>query len=420
MKQLIVVGGGAAGYFGAIQTAEALLKNSPPVSCKISLFESTPRPLKKVRISGGGRCNVTHACFDPKRLVQNYPRGARELLSVFTQFQPQDMIQWLDQHQVVLKTESDGRMFPLSDSSETIAQCLENTAHHLGVQVHFNMPVKDIEVHDSTSQQKKFKVTSQQGLHFADALLIATGSSLSGHHLAKKLGHTITPLAPSLFTFNIQDPRLQDLAGVSFEQVELNLSTPPATFKSTGPLLITHWGLSGPSVLKLSALAARELQALHYRTTLKLSLLPGYNADQVSQLIKNFKNQNAKKTVLAHRPFLTLPRRYWERLIQTQSLAESTWAHLTTLQINLLARELTQAVFQVEGKSQNKDEFVTCGGVSLKEVSLKTMESKIHHGLYFAGEILDIDGITGGFNFQNAWSNAFLAGRAIASQLTKF
>lgn len=419
MNTLVVIGGGAAGYFGAIQAAETLQSYHLPY--KIIILESTHSPLRKVRISGGGRCNVTHACFDPKKLTLHYPRGTKELLSVFSRFQPEDTIEWFQNHGVILKTESDGRMFPTTDNSETIAKCLEHTARDLGIELILGAPVQSIvrEV-DPTSPETTttFKINTSKGIYLSQSVLLATGSNPSGHKLAHSLGHTITPLAPSLFTFNIQDPRIDELAGVSFEAARLKIQLPETStsFEQLGPLLITHWGLSGPAVLKLSAFAARELQAVNYQAILRISLLPSHNEAEAFSELTRFKNENPKKTIFAHRPFTGLPRRYWERLVEIHSLQELTWANISNSQINVLAQELTNATFTISGKSTFKDEFVTCGGVDLKEVHFKTMESKLCPGLYFSGEVLDIDGITGGFNFQNAWSGSFIAGTSVAER----
>lgn len=393
-----VIGGGAAGYFAAIHCAEAR------PDAQVSVLEGTTRPLTKVRISGGGRCNVTHHCFDPELLVKNYPRGFRELRGPFSRFQPKDTVAWFARRGVELKSEVDGRMFPVTDDSETIISCLEKAAKGAGVEVRLGQIVKGIQHRDG-----KFFVQLRAGEEAFDRLLLATGSGPQGVAAARSLGHQLVDPVPSLFTFNIDDPRLKELPGISFPEVELTLEPGGSgqVFKQRGPLLITHWGLSGPAVLKLSAFAARELFLSRYKARLRINFLPGEAPATVS----------AKVFATRQLP-PSLPKRFAQALIQHVGIeAKASWANLSGELLQRLASELSQGEYQVDGKGVFKDEFVTAGGVALKEVDFRTMESKRCPGLYFAGEILDVDGITGGFNFQNAWTTGYLAGQAMAASL---
>ncbi|MUG99108.1 aminoacetone oxidase family FAD-binding enzyme [Scytonema sp. UIC 10036] len=408
MKPLVVVvvGGGAAGFFGAIAAAQANPK------AQVTLLEASRHPLNKVLISGGGRCNVTHACFEPSGLVQNYPRGGKALLGAFTRFQAQDTVAWFANQGVPLKTEADGRMFPITDSSETIANCLMKTAKAAGVELRTSEAVVSV---NATGGRFKIALKSGEILE-CDRLLLATGSSPIGYRLAKDLGHTVEPPVPSLFTFNIRDENFRELAGVSVETVRLSLTVqdlPP--IEQQGPILITHWGVSGPAVLKLSAWGARLLHSNNYKATLHINWLPHLKAEEVRQQILAVKNEWGKRAMSLHRG-VDLPHRLWRYIISRIGIApEMRWAELPTKTLNLLVQELTKGQFLIDGKGVFKEEFVTCGGVNLKEINFKTMESKLVPGLYFAGEILDIDGITGGFNFQSAWTTGYLAGQAISS-----
>ncbi|MBD1861433.1 MULTISPECIES: NAD(P)/FAD-dependent oxidoreductase [Trichocoleus] len=402
--KVLVIGGGAAGFFGAIACAEA------HPHAQVMLLEAGRQLLPKVRISGGGRCNVTHACFDPAVLTQYYPRGGKALRGAFTRFQPRDMIAWLDQHGVELKTEADGRMFPTTDDSETIVDCFIHAAKAAGVEIRTGVPVAEI-----TRLDSGFEVALKSGQTLScDRLLLTTGSSPQGYQLAKQLGHKVAPPVPSLFTFNVSDPRLHDLAGVSASSVRVRLRTSnDEQFEQSGPLLITHWGLSGPAVLKLSAWGARALHDSRYQGTLQINWLPQYKPEALREQLLAVKSQLPRKAIAPNCPVL-LPRRLWERLIASAGITETTrWAELSNKALNQLLQELTQGSYTVKGKGAFKEEFVTCGGVSLKEVDFKTMESRCCPRLYLAGEILDIDGVTGGFNFQSAWTTAWLAGQAI-------
>lgn len=405
--RIVVIGGGAAGFFAAICCAESNPR------AQVKLLEAGRQPLSKVLISGGGRCNVTHACFEPALLVQNYPRGGKALRGAFSQFQARHTVDWFTAHGVKLKTEADGRMFPITDDSNTIATCLLEQADELGINLRLQSPVKSIEKIDET-----FQIELRSGeLLSADRVLLATGSSPQGYQLAKDLGHTIVPPVPSLFTFNVKDDRLQDLAGVSVDPVRLRLQVGDAKFEQTGALLITHWGLSAPAVLKLSAWAARELHDHRYQAKLTINWLPHQNPEKLRQELIAVRNQIPQRSIAANCPVM-LPRRLWERLTEFVGIAKATrWAELSNKVLNQLIQELTQGSYTITGKGVFKEEFVTCGGVTLKEVNFKTMESRCCPGLYFAGEILDIDGITGGFNFQSAWTTGAIAGNAMATPL---
>jgi hypothetical protein len=354
---------------------------------------------------------VTHHCFEPALLVQNYPRGGKALRGAFSRFQPRDTVNWFAAQGVKLKTEADGRMFPITDDSATIVDCLLHAAHNAGVVLQTRSAVVAIVPQSGTYQIHLRSGEVLQG----DRVLLATGSSLQGIQFAKTLGHTIVPPVPSLFTFNVTDPRLQDMAGVSVPSARLQLLADHVPkLEQTGPLLITHWGLSGPAVLKLSAWGARGLHDSHYQATLLIHWLPQFNAAQLREKLLATKGEFPKRTIVAHCP-LPLPRRLWQKLIVSVGIGEGDrWADLSNKTLNALLQELTQGKFTIQGKGVFKEEFVTCGGVDLKEVDFKTMESRLCPGLYFAGEILDIDGVTGGFNFQSAWTTGWLAGQAMA------
>lgn len=405
-NKVIVIGGGAAGFFGAIACAEA------HPSTQVTLLEAARQPLSKVLISGGGRCNVTHACFEPATLVQNYPRGSRALRGAFSRFQAKDTVAWFESRGVALKTEADGRIFPTTDQSTTIAQCLISAATNARVRLRLGTAVQSV-----AATETGLAVTLRGGdVLLADRLLLATGSSPVGYRVAQVLGHTIVPPVPSLFTFNIHDPRLEGLAGISLDQVKLQLQVANQKFDQTGALLITHWGLSGPAVLKLSAWGARELHDSGYQATLQINWLPKTNPEKLRQDLLAVKSQLPRRTISTSCPVL-LPRRLWERLLtQVGIVPETRWAELSNKALNQLIQELTQGRYAVTGKGVFKEEFVTCGGVKLAEVDFKTMQSKLEPRLYLAGEILDIDGVTGGFNFQSAWTTGWLAGQAIAAE----
>ncbi|MEL6500198.1 MAG: NAD(P)/FAD-dependent oxidoreductase [Cyanobacteria bacterium J06623_1] len=406
---VIVIGGGAAGFFGAIACSEA-----NPNLC-VTLIEAATKPLAKVRISGGGRCNVTHHCFEPARLVENYPRGGKALRGAFSRFQPQDTVQWYQSRGVKLKTEADGRMFPITDSSSTIIDCLMQSAQKAGVDLRTGVGVKTVKQYLDREGKSYFQVElKNERVLKCDRLLIATGSNPLGYRWAKNLGHKVESAVPSLFTFNIKDPRLQGLAGVSVGNAQLKLGTGKNRLEQTGALLITHWGISGPGVLKLSAWGARSLFDLKYNSCLQINWLPKYNQEDLKEILSALKQTNPQKKIVNYCP-VELPKRLWQSLISYAGIKpDKVWSEISKKELNKLVSEIAQGQYEVKGKGVFKDEFVTCGGVSLKEVNFKTMESKKCPGLYFAGEILDIDGVTGGFNFQSAWTTSWLAGQAIA------
>ncbi|NEP15408.1 MAG: NAD(P)/FAD-dependent oxidoreductase [Leptolyngbya sp. SIO4C1] len=403
--QAVVIGGGAAGFFGAIAAAEA--------GAAVTLFEAGPTPLAKVKISGGGRCNVTHRCFDPVRLVQHYPRGSKALLGAFSRFQPKDTVAWFQQRGVQLKTEADGRMFPTTDDSATIVDCLRQAAAEAGVRLRMRSPIASV---IPAASGFDIGLKSGEQVH-CDRLLLATGSSPQGYRLAQSLGHTLISPVPSLFTFTIADAKLRQLSGLTVDPAMLKLTVAglKKPLVQTGPLLITHWGLSGPAVLKLSAWGARWLHGQRYRAQLSLNWLPEHSSEAVRQQLQQAKQAQARRAMANYSP-LGLPKRLWHYLLQRCAIAQQlTWANLSKKSLNCLVQALTQSQYDIDGKGTFKEEFVTCGGVQLKDVDFKTMQSRRCAGLYFAGEILDIDGVTGGFNFQSAWTTGWLAGQAIAN-----
>lgn len=396
---IIIVGGGAAGFFTAINTAE---KNT---KLKIAILERGKSVLEKVRISGGGRCNVTHAEFIPKELVKNYPRGEKELLGPFHQFCSGDTIEWFEKHGVTLKIEEDGRMFPVSNSSQTIIDCFLNLAKKHKIEILTGQSVQSI-----YQGSGYWKIDTNQQSFSAQKLILTTGSNPKIWELLENLGHTIVPPVPSLFTFNIKDPRIKDLMGVSaFAKVKIKKTN----LEAIGALLITHWGMSGPGILRLSAWGAKLLAEKNYQFAIQVNWLNDKDFEEASELLKELKQEHSKKTVSKKSPF-DFPNRLWERITAASNISDDIkWADLSKKQLTNLADQLTNAEFQVNGKSTFKEEFVTAGGIELKEVNFKTMESKLFPNLYFAGEILNIDAITGGFNFQNAWTTGFITANSI-------
>ena len=403
--RVVVIGGGAAGFFGAVACA-----TSHPHT-QVTLLEASRQPLAKVRVSGGGRCNVTHACFDPINLVQNYPRGEKALQGAFSRFQATDTVKWFANQGVKLKTEADGRMFPTTDNSETIIDCLTKAADLAGVELLTGKTVVSV-----VKQTTGFEIELKTGEKIkCDRILLATGSNPLGYQIAQALGHTIEPPVPSLFTFNILDKHLKELAGISVGTVQLKLSIAKKTLEQTAPLLITHWGLSGPAVLKLSAWGARVLHDCKYQATLLINWQPKYSSDQLRSQLLLAKTENPKKAIALQRG-VDLPHRLWQYLIARTGIGlEQRWAEISNKSLNQIIQELTQGAYQIKGKGAFKEEFVTCGGVNLKQVNFKTMASRITPGLHFAGEVLDIDGVTGGFNFQSAWTTAWIAGNALGN-----
>ncbi len=396
---IIIVGGGAAGFFTAINIAE---KNP---KLKIVMLERGKEVLSKVRVSGGGRCNVTHACFEPNELVKFYPRGEKELRGPFHQFCSGDTIEWFSRHGVELKIEDDGRMFPISNSSQTIIDCFLQATQKLGITVLTGQSVQSI-----FKKENCWKVETQNEKYLAEKLVMATGSNPKIWEMLQQQGHAIVNPVPSLFTFNIKDARIKELPGVS---ALATIKVKDGKLTSTGPLLITHWGMSGPAILKLSAWGARILHEKNYQFTIFVNWLNDIDSEEAEQLLKDLKQDQAKKTVSKKSPF-ELTNRLWESLVLASGInPETKWADLSKVQIQNLAHQLTKGTFQVHGKSTFKEEFVTAGGIDLKEINFKTMESKLHENLYFAGEIVNIDAITGGFNFQNAWTSGFIVANAI-------
>lgn len=396
-KKIGVIGGGAAGFFFAIN----VLENRNDIA--VDILEKSPKLLEKVRISGGGRCNVTHACFDPKILVKNYPRGEKELISPFYQFQPKQLIEWFENRGVKIKTEADGRMFPTTDDSFTIVDCLYQSAKNAGASIQTLCGVDEIQKHqDSWS----VKTNTGKTLEY-DALFIATGSAARMWDILSTLGHSIVPPVPSLFTFKIKDSRIADLMGVSVPAAEVSI--PTLKLKERGAVLITHWGLSGPAILRLSAWGARELASVNHQGNLIVNWTGYFTKSTVLEELKNEKIQHPKKLVISSKAF-DIPTRLWISLCRYSEIDETQiFADVTHKKLDRLAESLTQSSFQILGKSTNKDEFVTAGGVNLKDVDMKTMQSKFHKNLFFGGEVLNIDAITGGFNFQAAWTTSWIA-----------
>ena len=400
MKQadVIIIGGGAAGFFTAINAAE----KTPHL--KIAILERGKEVLTKVKISGGGRCNVTHAEFLPKELTQNYPRGEKELLGPFHTFMTGDTIEWFEKRGVELKIEEDGRMFPTSNSSQTIIDCFLSETKRLGVEVLLSQPVKEIQKNEG-----RYILTTITDTFSAEKIVVTTGSNPKIWKLLKDLGHSIVPAVPSLFTFNIKDSRIADLPGLSTNaSVKVLDKNGKTVLESDGPLLITHWGMSGPAILKLSAWGARILEPIKYNFTIEVNWLNTPTEEDVLDSLKNLKILQGKQTIYKYAQF-ELPKRLWQSIVKAAGIAETlTWAEATRENFQNLANQLIAAIFEVNGKSTFKEEFVTAGGVDLKEVNFKTFESRICKNLFFAGEVLDIDAITGGFNFQNAWTGGYI------------
>ena len=429
---VIIAGGGPAGFFAAIRCAELNPK------LRVLIIEKSSQTLGKVLISGGGRCNVTHACFDPAQLVGFYPRGGTALRGAFTRFQPADTIKWFEVHGVKLKTEADGRMFPVTDSSETIASCLREAAKNSGVKVHVGASLLKVEKNPrggfrlevrkagvategrdrNARVEPSVALSSSKGRNKAEVLplqtkklLIATGSDAKTREIIKSLGHAIEEPVPSLFTFNVKDERIEGLAGVAVENVTLKMDA----LTQGGPILITHWGLSGPAVLRLSAWGARILSDKKYRSSLTVNWLGDYKLDSTLEVLQRNKDwhENARKKIAAQPAFSQIPVRLWKQL--TQFIGDKNWGDISKVELRKLGNELTAGEFTISGKGQFKEEFVTCGGVNLNEVDFKTMQSRIVDDLFFAGEVLDIDGLTGGFNFQSSWTTGWLAGNTLES-----
>ncbi|AZB31304.1 MULTISPECIES: NAD(P)/FAD-dependent oxidoreductase [Chryseobacterium] len=392
MKQIIIIGGGAAGFFCAANLDEK--------KYKVTILEQNSDVLQKVKISGGGRCNVSHACFDPKELVQFYPRGNKELLSVFTKFQPGDTMEWFEKRNISLKIENDNRIFPQSNSSQTIINTFLNEIQQKNIEVKTKCSVKEIEKRD-----ENYLVKTSLGDFEADFVIYTTGSSPKSLKMIQNLGHKIIDLVPSLFTFNIKDPLLKDIPGTSFEMAETSI--PTLKTEESGPLLITHWGLSGPAILKISAWEAINLAKVKYNFEIEINFI-SKDIDDAEELFQNFKISNPKKTIGQSKIF-DVTNRFWQRILEVSNIhLNKQVAQISGKEMQTILENLCKKKFQVTGKSTFKDEFVTAGGVDLKEINFKNMSSKILPNFYVAGEVLNIDAVTGGFNFQACWSEAWL------------
>lgn len=396
---IVIIGGGAAGFFAAAQLKELNPKAS------IGILERGAEVMQKIKVSGGGRCNVTHACFEPGELVKYYPRGSKELLGAFYRFGPKDTIDWFENRGVKLKAEADGRVFPVSDNSQSIINCLLQQTVQKGVSVLKGQTVKSVAPADSG-----WKIQTKTDLFNSQKLIIATGSNPQIWQLLAELGHRVISPVPSLFTFNIKDPRIEGLAGIS---AKVTIAVEKGKLRAGGALLITHWGMSGPAVLKLSAWGARSLFEKNYQFSIKVNWLHETTLAEVLEMLKDLKQNQAKKAIGSKSPF-DVPNRLWERLVGAAKIDPDTrWADLSNVQLQNVAGQLAQCQFEVNGKSTFKEEFVTAGGVDLKEIDCKTFESRIHKNLFIIGETLNVDAVTGGFNFQNAWTGATLAAHAI-------
>lgn len=395
---MIVIGGGAAGFFAAINLA----KREP--ATLVVLLEKSNKLLSKVKISGGGRCNVTHHCFDNRELVNHYPRGRKELLQVFSKFSVQDTIHWFKSEGIALHTEADGRMFPSTNSSQTIIDCFLQLAEKLRIKVITSCEVNRIELHGNT-----FELKTSLGTYPCDSVICALGGhpNPQTYQLLKDLGHTVIAPLPSLFTINLPEEKIKkELQGISVQNAGIQLAG--TKIKYNGPLLITHWGLSGPAVLKLSAFAAEEFYRLNYQATIQVNWAYPHSLQETEEALKSWQ-KDKPKTFPANYPMFDLPKRLWEFLCQESGIPPSKpWAEIGMVYLRKLASMVHNSTFAMKGKTTFKEEFVTCGGIHLKEIDFKTMESKVVKGLYFCGEVLNIDGVTGGFNFQNAWSTAWI------------
>lgn len=403
--RLIVIGGGAAGFFCAVNAA----RMNP--SLEVKIVEKTSKLLSKVRISGGGRCNVTHACFSIPDMIKKYPRGSNFVKKSFHEFFTEDTVAWFGERGVKLKTEKDGRMFPVTDSSETVIECLYNEARKYGVRIDTGVDVKNIEKHD----EGWLISFADESIEHTDFVCVACGGypKEGMFDWLKATGHSIEPPVPSLFTFNMPGNAIRNLSGIS---VNARVKVTGSKLEEEGPVLITHWGLSGPAVLKLSARGARELNGMNYRFTAMMNWCGHYNEQTLRETLTELRTSNPSQKVI-NGNIGDVPRRLWEYLITLSEVDENMrWADLPSAKMNVLVKNLCALEMKVEGKTTFKEEFVTAGGIRLAEVNASSMESKIASGLYFAGEILDVDGVTGGFNFQHAWTSGWVAAKNIASK----
>ena len=401
MKKVIIIGGGAAGFFAANSIADQL------PNLDILILEKTSKTLSKVKVSGGGRCNVTHQEFNPRLLSQNYPRGEKKLQNPFKSFNPKNTIEWFNQKGIKLKVESDGRMFPESNSSQTIVDCFREVLTKANVNIQQQIKITEI-----TKREDCWVVHSELEKFEADYLIIATGSDNKMYQLIENsTQHTVIPLVPSLFTFKIQHELLDDLQGISFANAHIKLEG--SKLATSGPLLITHWGISGPATLKLSAWGARDIADKNYSFKILINFEGNKSYEEISEHTQLFQEENRKKKIVNSNPF-SFPKRFWERLCQYCSIdSDKVWGDLSKKLKNKLINSVSQASFEVNGKSTFKEEFVTAGGIDLSEINMKTFESDKHNNLFFAGEILNIDAITGGFNFQACWTAGHLISESI-------
>lgn len=409
---LIVVGGGASGIFCAINFAHLIRHPSLKRGASILVLEKSSDFLAKVKISGGGRCNVTHAQFDRKEFCRNYPRGERPLISPMQVFSAEETLKWFGQRGVKLVKEADGRMFPSSNSSDEIIECFLKECHKHDIRL---LPKQNVKSVIPLKEGTGFEVKTKEKTFYAKQTLIATGSSSLGHRLAQELGHSITELAPSLFSFKIPAELIKNLAGTSFQNIHVKLQIESKRFEQTGPALITHHGLSGPAILKLSAWAAREMKNSNYRAKLFVNWMGKIKEEEAAQILRQSLQSTGSK-LLKNNPLEGMTRNFWQSLLAQAQIPESaTCANLGAKNFNRLLQLLIATQLEVQGQNRFKEEFVECGGVKLSEIELKTMQSKLHHGLFFTGEILDIDGVTGGFNFQNAWTGGYLAAQQMVN-----
>jgi hypothetical protein len=396
---VLILGGGAAGFFTAINTA----KNNPDL--KIIILERGSEVLTKVKVSGGGRCNVTHAIFTPQELIAYYPRGGKELLGPFHTFMTGDTMEWFENHGVSLKIEEDGRVFPVSNSSQTIIDCFKNLAKKYHIQIATNHAVQDFKM-----TEYGWQVNTSKGDFFSKNLVVTSGSNPKIWNILSKMGHTIIPAVPSLFTFAIKDTLLENLQGVT---ASVQLDIPQTTLQTSGDLLITHQGISGPAVLKLSAWGASILNEKKYQFEVVINWLPDFSKETISETLKLYRIQFSKQQITTYSKF-NLSKRLWKKLVLQATIAPTTkWADITNKNIALLTKILTSTSLQVTGKNTFKEEFVTAGGVALNEINFKRFESKLFPTLFMAGEVLNIDALTGGFNFQNAWTGGYCIAKAL-------
>ena len=404
MKKIVIIGGGAAGYFTAINAKES----NPDL--EVTILEKGKDVLQKVKISGGGRCNVTHACFEPKELVKFYPRGEKELLGPFHQFMTGDTFEWFDDRGVPLKIEGDNRVFPEANTSQAIIDCFQKSVDTLGIKVLTNHGVNTV-----TKQDDTWSIHTKEQVFEADQLVIAAGSSKKVWELCETLDHAVVAPVPSLFTFNINDKRLVDLLGTSVPNATVTISG--TKLEASGPLLITHWGMSGPAILKLSAFGARILADKNYQYNVEVNWL-SRPTDKVLNVLLNLKKKEPRKTVILKSPFTEVSRRLWERFVLFSDISKTqNWADLNNAQLEKLANQLTKGIYNANGRTTFKEEFVTAGGVDLKEINFKRFESRKHNNLFFVGEVLNIDAVTGGFNFQNAWTGGYICAKALAEEV---